>query len=631
MMQIWMVPSFGRVTRKQRSCWLHVTASCVVLPLHFAFLLLRVTDHQEFISGRGTFNALILFDWHARVCLHATTKPMVTPSPNGAVATHLQDQRFQQAYSMGSAHAPISTLPDELVGSLFLLCGPEWSTYEGRDILSFSHVCRWWRQLALSMPALWTKPWLHPKLALEWISRAGDRPVDIVWMQEGLLHRPTHNSLEAIELQAIGEILAHRSPRKLIIDGEHDLLIPIVQSRAARIITEHLEILDIGLNPGNRDDEQWILPFSNAQIIPHKLRTLGLHGCHVQPDSILFANLTTVSISSDNAEPWSFHSFVNMLKHAPRLEDAHFRMVIQDESIPVVSGIPPAEHHSLIMHHLKSLRFEESLEAFLALVFYMRAPLLSQIEVRDFSPGEANLLELYPSALAEIVAHAGQSNWGPLHSVEVYIAGDEMWQHVSALAQMGADARAEVEVETADLDETVTARWLENVAQRICVDTVTCFSFTIDNLEWTPAGAGSWAAIFARMPNLAVLKGVHKGAYHLLEALAMSAPVDALPALTTLVLDSTDLMFARPPAEDAVGPPPCTLFWLFTYTNMRVRAGRPLQRLELCTCGVRSSSMDTVEQVQALQLPELGYPPSLELVVKATSSQTHGAVAPWHY
>jgi hypothetical protein len=260
----------------------------------------------------------------------------------------------------------------------------------------------------------------------------------------------------------------------------------------------------------------------------------------------------------------------------------------------------------------------------------MRAPALSQIEVGDFSPGEANLLELYPSALAEVVAHAGQSNWGPLHSVEVYIAGDEMWQYVSTVIQMGTDAQAVIRVETADLDETVTARWLKNVAECICVDTVTCFSFKTDNLEWTPAGAGSWAAIFARMPSLAVLKGVHKGAYHLLEALATSTPVDALPALTTLVLDSTDLMFARPPAEDAAGPPPCTLFWLLTYTNMRVRTSRPLQRLELRTCGVSDASIDTVEQVQALQLPELGYPLSLEFVVKSTSSQTHGAVAPWH-
>ncbi|KAJ7708533.1 hypothetical protein B0H16DRAFT_1261004, partial [Mycena metata] len=54
---------------------------------------------------------------------------------------------------------PVLTLPPEITSEIFLLCLPDERTtgvVDPREVpLLLAHVCRAWRQIAISLPALW--------------------------------------------------------------------------------------------------------------------------------------------------------------------------------------------------------------------------------------------------------------------------------------------------------------------------------------------------------------------------------------------------------------------------------------------------------------------------------------------
>ncbi|KAJ7019861.1 hypothetical protein C8F04DRAFT_324968 [Mycena alexandri] len=119
---------------------------------------------------------------------------MPSPQRNGYLAVEWSE--FQQAYSEGTGIYPVLTLPPEIVSEIFLKFLP---IYPGIPPLSgvlspllLCRICRQWREIALSTPALWntirmdiTRPWDDDKAAAQlelvraWLSRSGDYPLSI--------------------------------------------------------------------------------------------------------------------------------------------------------------------------------------------------------------------------------------------------------------------------------------------------------------------------------------------------------------------------------------------------------------------------------------------------------------------
>ena len=84
--------------------------------------------------------------------------------------------------------SPVRRLPYELLGEIFRYCLPQNYNMEGahKAVMLPSHVCKHWRDVALSIPALWTNIVLHvtnetfePRKALvtAWFSRSGGLPL----------------------------------------------------------------------------------------------------------------------------------------------------------------------------------------------------------------------------------------------------------------------------------------------------------------------------------------------------------------------------------------------------------------------------------------------------------------------
>src|SRR3984885_8964598 len=84
--------------------------------------------------------------------------------------------------------SPVRRLPPELLGEIFRYCLPQNYHEKGahKAVMLPSHVCKHWRDVALSTPTLWTNVVLHvtnetfesqAALVTAWFSRSGGLPL----------------------------------------------------------------------------------------------------------------------------------------------------------------------------------------------------------------------------------------------------------------------------------------------------------------------------------------------------------------------------------------------------------------------------------------------------------------------
>ena len=85
---------------------------------------------------------------------------------------------------------PVYTLPSEILSCIFRLSSAEFEhhLYPHPGMYSFTHVCKWWRDVALSDPAIWAQ-YIRlnaPRMAMEFIFRSRDVPGEraIAWKRQ---------------------------------------------------------------------------------------------------------------------------------------------------------------------------------------------------------------------------------------------------------------------------------------------------------------------------------------------------------------------------------------------------------------------------------------------------------------
>ena len=90
-------------------------------------------------------------------------------------------------------HSPSNKLPDEVLELIFELGRPQYDDFLPcwpsdrmlRECLSFTHICRRWRRVALGLPLLWsTIDLCHDRSLLAaraFLERSGDRPLTVFY------------------------------------------------------------------------------------------------------------------------------------------------------------------------------------------------------------------------------------------------------------------------------------------------------------------------------------------------------------------------------------------------------------------------------------------------------------------
>ncbi|KAJ4469563.1 hypothetical protein J3R30DRAFT_3304062, partial [Lentinula aciculospora] len=219
--------------------------------------------------------------------------------------------------------APISQLPAEILCTIFLFCSvadPLTGTTYPADYrwrwITVTHISRLWRDIALSCPALWSKPeFTKTEWAYEMIRRSKMAPLIIEvtpnnWItprvvdavSEGLKHLPRINEIHlSVSRENMDKLLSginHPAPflRTLFLDiSRND---PYYHSRA----------------------EPYILPGDFLGGDASRLSHIELTRCHLRWDSSLLRNISFLKVHNPGPPAPTLDQFIDALAGMPQLE-----------------------------------------------------------------------------------------------------------------------------------------------------------------------------------------------------------------------------------------------------------------------------------------------------------------------
>jgi hypothetical protein len=553
------------------------------------------------------------------------------------VSRRILDHHVRRARAARNVLAGVSRLPDEVLCLILRLLGPDSGYgYNGYYLVASTHVCRRWRRLALGMPSLWVEPVLNNTTQMkEWITRAKSLPIRLYWIQAPGYDR--EEELEEKQLQSLQYALYHANTRQLYVEGEHDVLLSIIVETAPRFISQHLEHLHIGLNPGGGEEDHYLLPIGGAGNIlhvPHKLTHLDLHNSHIPSDSAVFIHLVSLDMTFDGWGVVSFLDFIEILRNAPLLECLRTKRVIDEGTWVPPDEVGPEAYKQLELHHLHTIDFSDSLGALAILLRFMRAPDLRKIFSEEvISRDDEATVQDTPAWLNAMYAHADRTGWGAFGEVALSI-GVHPWANEFSIRTSTADASARIETSVGD--SAYGEEWLHNIIHTMRWEGVTSLSLSFYGAEQELRHRGPWTDLFTRLPCLSTLvcSGPGRGAFRILKALVSLDPTTTLPDLATLNLKNSDLAYAGatfgPTLQNArMGTIDRTLWLLVLYATQRSGVGRPLKELQLNSCGMGTMPLSTVGELPAAMAP-LPLPPPLMAIISVIPSGRHNAhYMPW--
>lgn len=175
---------------------------------------------------------------------------------------------------------PISRLPPEIFSQIFGECTPR-RRLRDLEMLAFSQVCRYWRNLALGNPFLWNEPvLLFPELTSMMLARAQGIPL-VVDVCEFQLH-PKALSMAFRENPRIRALLLEARGQK--IQGMLALLDSVMPMLEVLILRN----LSYPMVLWYRAAEEWEAP---------RLRSLSFHNCFLKSNIKGMGQLVKLEIS----------------------------------------------------------------------------------------------------------------------------------------------------------------------------------------------------------------------------------------------------------------------------------------------------------------------------------------------
>ncbi|RXW25632.1 hypothetical protein EST38_g207 [Candolleomyces aberdarensis] len=226
--------------------------------------------------------------------------------------------------------SPIEVLPNELLTSIFLF-NAERTPTSFSDVLTISHVCSYWRTIALDCPELWRQyAFLHNQYGSRGedfsnalLKRCGDLTLDVGWERisnkyiASVFKTKQHLTLE-LECDNIHRFRSYSA----LVTPYHVEKMTAFLKNAQPIQTIEELTLDTGDRFLRRDFPHEIF----SKDIPF-LRTVTLRSCWLDLSWMRMDNLQTLSVTvAPHALPWPANAWISFLKGCPSLTQFHLSM-----------------------------------------------------------------------------------------------------------------------------------------------------------------------------------------------------------------------------------------------------------------------------------------------------------------
>ena len=284
------------------------------------------------------------------------------------ISRHEKD--IQELKTRRNTFAFISCLPPEIICGIFLLVRDEATNWMPLGWIRVSHVCRHWRNMALTCPSLWTcLPLRESRWTEEMLKRS--KMASLIVRPNG---RNPSVSTSTMKM-ALSHILRIKELRLHIQELGNNLqeVISSLPKCAPR-----LEILQLSMgthlhHPFGRNDTGRI-PEDTLCETP-RLRQLELSHCEFSWNSQLLSGLTHLTLNRvpSNARP-SSTQFMDALRSSPNLQLLDLQVCF-----PVDGALSTQSH--IYFQHLQSLSLEGDLTELEPLLKRFSIPAASMVQI----------------------------------------------------------------------------------------------------------------------------------------------------------------------------------------------------------------------------------------------------------
>ena len=247
------------------------------------------------------------------------------------------EQSILQLKSRRNELAPISRLPPEILGSIFVRAAAAGRSRHVSAVVNFTYVCGLWRSVALNTPSIWCS---IPFRNRGWANAMLERSKILNLMVNGDLSRE-------LDILSMKEVLDNHTAhiRGLCLTEVSSLTLPILLADL-QPCSLCLRTLHLTGGPYEQADFPTGLILDSGMLLD-----LDVTNCGIAWFSLRFAGLTSLRIHKTPNRPcWT--DFVNLLQSIPALE-----IFDMEDSLPLSSGTYPrgASAQTIKLMHLQKL------------------------------------------------------------------------------------------------------------------------------------------------------------------------------------------------------------------------------------------------------------------------------------
>src|SRR6266403_1448488 len=468
----------------------------------------------------------------------------------------------------------------------------------GLGWIAITHVCRRWRQVALSHPGLWRT--IVFDLGAEWAEEMLARSkAALISYSRDLSFQPRVSRRRSLDDKiTLRKHLSH--VRRLVLSGNADSLAPAV--RALTTPAPHLESLELLRNAPQFDRELFItLPSDLFSHQAPKLRRVTLFGCAVPWDSPLFRDLTHLNIRLPPVAPFP--------RSAPTAQTDLLSIPTLDRLLSILEAMPSLQVLTLgnclpradstrrvvPLRHMNKLSLEGSLSEVVAILERVSLPGSATLSLRcpDHDPVDG-LLDTLISLLATHF-RAPETTVSPLSTMMI---GEV--DFASSLTIIAWDTIVPLPLPhfiipftSAHLHLTFGSRYktlVESLPLRVCkalpLGNLGTLSITYPEAPWSTA---EWAEVCSHLPKVTGL--LVRGSW----ALTLSPTLterNVFPSLVTLALQ--DINFFTSLSPEHTEPFGVVLPVIL---RARGRAGMPIRHVKVMTCILVNAWIESLREV----------------------------------
>jgi len=293
--------------------------------------------------------------------------------------------------------APISDLPPEVLSEIFLYTAAVdsedtystlWSTWTSYGWIRVSHVCKHWRSVALSCPALWCNLTMtRREWTTELLARSKKAPLYVTMTSPvvagGSVSGSSRPSVPEDSEETVALVLSHLARmRSLSITVKHPFTNRTLQLLDGPVpLLESLTIWCESISHASSAKHDYIHPLLH-RAGAHRLRRLELHDLHLQWNQFLLPQLTHLTITSVHQRDKALVDAQTMLEALSQMSLLEELVIGTSLTAPVDQTVVPTASTRVSLPHLRHLCVRETPSNCACLLTCLETPSLSRLSLQ---------------------------------------------------------------------------------------------------------------------------------------------------------------------------------------------------------------------------------------------------------